>query len=233
MNWKNYENLTAELFRNLGCQVEFGPTVDGARARHKIDVLVKFSRFGIEATWVVDCKFWRKPVTKEKVLALKSVVDDIGADRGLLVSERGFQAGAVRAAGHANITLTSLEQLRETAQTDLILSALHALETRAIAAKYGLHELWSTEQTGPQSISSKPLPGVDGKAVMRAAGRLSVLEFGFERARLNKPPFLVEFNDVSDQRITALTLEQFIECAAAVIATAEATLKQNQPKTDV
>lgn len=52
----------------------------GARAKHKIDVWIRFNRFGIEARWVVDCKFWRKPVTKEKVLALMSVVDDVGAE---------------------------------------------------------------------------------------------------------------------------------------------------------
>ena len=107
----------------LGCSVEVRATVKGARAKHKTDVWVRFNRFGIEANWVVDCKFWRTPVTKEKVLALISVVDDVGADRGILVSHRGFQTGAVRAAEHTNVTLTSLEELRRTAQNDLILSA--------------------------------------------------------------------------------------------------------------
>ena len=36
--WKHYEEQTAELFRNLGCDVEVGATVKGARAKHKIDV---------------------------------------------------------------------------------------------------------------------------------------------------------------------------------------------------
>ena len=73
---------------------------------------IRFNRFGIGAKWVVDCKFWRRPVTKENVLALTSVVDDVGADRGILVSQKGFQARAVRAAEHTNVTLTSLEELK-------------------------------------------------------------------------------------------------------------------------
>ena len=168
MDWKKYEQQAAEFFRSLGCHVEIGATIKGARAKHKIDVWVVFTRFGIETKWVVDCKFWRKPVTKEKVLALTGVAQDVGADRGVLVSQRGFQAGAVRAAEHTNVTLTSLEDLKRTAQNDLILSALQTLETKAIAVRYGLHELYSSERTGPGSITAKPLPGVDGKAVMDA-----------------------------------------------------------------
>lgn len=90
MGWKNYEEQTAEMFRRLGCHSEVDATVKGARAKHKIDVWVGFTRYGIEAKWVVDCKFWRTAVTKEKVLALISVVADVGADRGILVSQRGF-----------------------------------------------------------------------------------------------------------------------------------------------
>jgi restriction endonuclease len=233
MGWKKYEEQTAEFFRSLSCRVELGATIKGARAKHKIDVWVIFTRFGIETKWVVDCKFWRKPVTKEKVLVLISVVDDVGADRGILVSQRGFQAGAVRAAEHTNVTLTSLEELKQTAQNDLIVSALQTLEMRAIAVRYGLHELYSSELTGPGSITAKPLPGVDGKAVMNAIGRLSCLEFGFDRARLGTPPFPIEFDDTGNRQIATMTLEEFVARAATVIASAEATLQDNKPKTTV
>ena len=86
---------------------------------------MRFNRFGIGTKWVVDFKFWWRPVTKEKVLALTAVVDDVGADRGILVSQKGFQAGAVRAAEHTNVTLTSLEELKQTAQNHLGLAAPH------------------------------------------------------------------------------------------------------------
>ena len=233
VGWKKYERQTAELFQSLGCHVEVGATVKGARAKHKIDVWVRFSRFGIEANWVVDCKFWRKPVTKEKVLALMGVVQDVGADRGVLVSQKGLQAGAVRASEHTNVTLTSLEELRRTAQSDLTLSALHALETRAIAARHSLHHLYVVERTGPGSITSKPLPGVDGRAVLHEIGRLSTLESGFERVRLGQPPFPVEFDDTGSRQIVAMTPEEFVTRAAAVIAGAEATLQGNKPKVQV
>ena len=36
-------------------------------------------------------------------------MQDIGADRGILLSEKGFQSGAHRLAARSNITLTSYE----------------------------------------------------------------------------------------------------------------------------
>ena len=58
-------------------------------------------------------------------MALTSVVNDVGADRGILVSQKGFQASAVRAAEHTNVTFTSLEELKQTAQNHLGLAAPH------------------------------------------------------------------------------------------------------------
>jgi hypothetical protein len=46
------------------------------------------------------------------VMALKEIVGDCGADRGLIVSTRGFQSGAIRAATKSNITLTSIEFIK-------------------------------------------------------------------------------------------------------------------------
>ena len=49
-------------------------------------------------------------------MALTSIVQDIGADRGFLLSEVGFQSGAILAARSSNITLTSLEDLSASAE---------------------------------------------------------------------------------------------------------------------
>lgn len=50
---------------------------------------------------------------------LSQIAADIGADRGFLLSESGFQSGAVLAAQNTNVTLTSLPDLRENTQAEL------------------------------------------------------------------------------------------------------------------
>jgi hypothetical protein len=117
-DWKEYQEETAAFFRRQGCSADVELKVKGVRAEHAVDVYVTFPRHGIKCTWIVECKLWRSRVPKEKVLALKSIVDDIGADRGIIISEEGFQSGAYDAARNTNITLvTSLEEFEKTVLT--------------------------------------------------------------------------------------------------------------------
>jgi restriction system protein len=81
--------------------------------QHDVDVVVRTGRAGIEQLWVVEGKWWRRSVSKLHVAALASVVQDVVAERGILLSETGFQAGAIRLASLSNITLTSLTELKD------------------------------------------------------------------------------------------------------------------------
>ncbi|MFZ2630728.1 MAG: restriction endonuclease [Desulfosalsimonadaceae bacterium] len=117
-DWREYQEKVAAFFRRQGCVVEVEKKVQGVRAKHEIDVYASFTRSGIKCTWIVECKLWKTKVPKEKVMALKSIVDDIGADRGIIVSEVGFQSGTLNAVRDSNITLvTSLDDFERTTST--------------------------------------------------------------------------------------------------------------------
>lgn len=112
--WKKYQQQAAEFFGALGLTATVERTVEGARGKHKVDVHVEGNYLGISFVWIVECKAWRSNVPKEKVAALSAILQDIGADRGFLLSEKGFQSGALRMAEKSNITLTSLADLAST-----------------------------------------------------------------------------------------------------------------------
>jgi hypothetical protein len=217
MDWQDYQEEAADIFRGLGCFTEVDKVIQGARVDHKVDVWVVFTKFGFETKWIIECKYWNSNVPKEKVLALKSIVDDIGADRGIIISKTGFQSGAIRASNRTNITLTNIEDLKETVKDDLLESTLHHLQNKATHLKYHLHDLYETEKTGPNSLVSKPLPGVDGNEVMKATGRLSLLDLGFDRIRLNDPPYPVAYNDENNKIISTPTIESFVDQATFLI----------------
>ena len=119
MDWKEYQEQAAEFFRSLGLNAETDVCVSGARAKHDVDVMVSFDRFGIAGRWIVECKLWSSRVPKEKVLALQAIVQDVGADKGILLSETGFQAGAVASAQSTNIMLADLATLQEIAADEI------------------------------------------------------------------------------------------------------------------
>jgi len=151
--WQKYQQDVAELFHSLGFAVELEKVVAGARGVHEVDVLARATFAGVAVTWVIECKLWQVAVSKEKVLVLAQVASDVGADRGFLLSESGFQSGAMRVAENTNVTLTSLPELLERAKEELQKRQLLLLKQKAYRLQRGLHDLYILDDgsAGPPS----------------------------------------------------------------------------------
>ena len=128
--WQKYQEDAAEYFRSIGLNASTDVTFKGVRTHHDIDVLVVSHYVGFDITWVVECKYWKHPVNKLHVLGLREIVADVGVDRGVLLSESGFQSGAIEAANLTNIQLTSLEDLRKNASHSIYAMRLRDLYDR-------------------------------------------------------------------------------------------------------
>lgn len=120
MDWKKFQEVVAQVFRQVGCVVDEDIRVLGARSGHDIDVLVTFFNHGFKVQWVLECKYWSKNIPKEKVLVLKSIVDDIGADKGFIICGKGFQSGAIEFTKNTNIELVSLDDLKRIISSSVI-----------------------------------------------------------------------------------------------------------------
>jgi len=143
--WHDYQERAADFFRTLGMNANVDERLEGVRGQHDVDVAVRATRAGIQQLWVVECKLWRRPVTKAEVATLAHIVEDVGADRGIMLSETGFQAGAIRLASLSNITLTSLAVLDEDAK---------AVDLPILAAT--LTGVWFLGALGPLCQSLNP-----------------------------------------------------------------------------
>lgn len=120
MNWSEYQNKAAEFFSSLGLDTKIEHKIEGVWGTHEVDVYVSGCLSGITFSWVIECKAWKSNIPKEKVMALSAIVQDVGADKGILLSEIGFQSGAIKAARTSNIILTSIEDLSFSARNTLI-----------------------------------------------------------------------------------------------------------------
>lgn len=134
-DWFEYQEEAAEFFRGLGLEAETNVTLDGARTNHDIDVVVRSHHVGFDVLWLVECKHWKGSVSKLHVLALRQIVIDVGADRGFLLCEAGFQSGAIEAADLTNVTVASLGQFQTTARHQVISMRLRELYDRIQACK--------------------------------------------------------------------------------------------------
>ncbi|MFM0072621.1 restriction endonuclease [Paraburkholderia sediminicola] len=119
VDWYEYQEETAAFFKSLGLDAQTNVTVHGVRTQHDIDVLVKMHHVGFDITWAIECKHWKSKVSKLHVMGLRSIVQEIGADRGILLCEVGFQSGAIEAAQLTNVVVTSLANVMQSAQKDV------------------------------------------------------------------------------------------------------------------
>jgi restriction system protein len=131
--WQQYQEEAASYFRSLGLDATTDVTITGVRTSHDVDVLVKSRHVGFDITWIVECKHWASPVSKLHVLALREIVADIGADRGILLSESGFQSGAIEAANLTNVQVTSINKMRETTG-----ESINAMRLRELFDRVGI-----------------------------------------------------------------------------------------------
>lgn len=75
--------------------------------KHNIDVYYQFKLNGITHKVIFECKNWKTKISKEKVLAFKSILDDIPNSAGIMIAPKGYQSGAKQFAEHHGIELVS------------------------------------------------------------------------------------------------------------------------------
>jgi Restriction endonuclease len=105
-DWGGFEELIAELHSTGDVTVEKNVILQGrSGATRQIDVMVRHRQGLYEHLIIIECKYLKRSVTRAMVDALAHAVQDLGASRGAIFSQQGFQKGAVRQAKHSNIDL--------------------------------------------------------------------------------------------------------------------------------
>ena len=88
--------------------------VAGTDGEYEIDITVRFTALNADYLTLVECKRYKKPVEREKVQALLSKMQSVGAHKGIIFSTSGFQSGASEFAGVHGIALIELVDGRAT-----------------------------------------------------------------------------------------------------------------------
>lgn len=168
-DWYEYQEEAAAFFRKLGLEATTNATIKGVRTSHDIDVLVKSQHVGFEVTWLVECKHWKTPVSKLHVLALREIVADTGADRGILLCEAGFQSGAKEAANLTNVQPTSLGGLVVSAANDVWEMRLRELFDRMEACRVSYWDLPKALRIDKGLRPDVPESGYSGGLILQLA----------------------------------------------------------------
>jgi len=180
--WSEYQDEVAEFFVALGLSASVNETVEGVRTKHDIDVVVRSRHAGIDVIWLVECKAWKRRVPKEKVFAFREIVKDVGADRGFLMAEEGYQSGAVEATRFTNVTVSSLGELRTTLADELGLQDLKVLGARVESCRERYWNIGKEDRIAHGLRPDVGFSGYSGPVVMDA------VSFAVRNALLNGFP---------------------------------------------
>jgi hypothetical protein len=121
ITWSRYEDQVFEACKIAfpNALVEKNAKVRGrfsGRSR-QIDVLITEMVGGQKQLMVVDCKLYNKKADIKKVESFIAMVADIGAEKGLMISERGYTESALKRAyfnpEHIELDIFSLKELRD------------------------------------------------------------------------------------------------------------------------
>ncbi len=111
-SWKRFERIIAaiELATSHGATVTWNESIEG----RQFDVAVRFAKGPHQYLTLIECKEQKHPVAVEKVDAFATKSRDAKANKAVLVSASGFQAGCLEVAKRHGIELLRLnEKMKE------------------------------------------------------------------------------------------------------------------------
>ena len=104
-DWKDLQQKVAEIFTDIGYKTEIGKDIKTVRGRVNVDVFSTDETHSANIVYLCECKHWDKRIPKTVVHSFRTVVQDFGANYGIIISKKGFQRGAYEAARNTNVKL--------------------------------------------------------------------------------------------------------------------------------
>ncbi len=107
--WIDLQDKVTQYLNEAGYKAVSPRTINTVRGFVEVDVYIEAPDELIKRI-ICECKYWKTPVSKEKVHAFRTVVADSGAALGIMISKEGFQKGAIEAAKLSNVILLTWDQ---------------------------------------------------------------------------------------------------------------------------
>jgi hypothetical protein len=98
--------------KDEGVEVQRNARISGkSGAVHEVDVYYEFKRAGLTHKVAIECKHHVRAIDKGGVSEFALKIIDLHDTKGVMISARGYQDGAVRVAQHYDIDLKTTDEL--------------------------------------------------------------------------------------------------------------------------
>jgi restriction system protein len=111
-DWKDLQNQVASILTECSFKVESPKDVPLARGSVEVDVYAEEESNGRTYSILCECKNWRSPIPQTVVHGFRTVVADMGVNRGYIIGSSGFQSGCYEAIVNSNVKLVDWKEFQ-------------------------------------------------------------------------------------------------------------------------
>lgn len=205
--WYLFQEEIKDHFLSLGLNAKTDVSISGVRTNHDIDVYVDFTFLGLDTIWIIEAKYWNSKVNKNVVLAFRQILEDIGADKGIIISKKGFQKGAIGAVKNTNVILRTFEELKLETQdyTQSVIIDYYKKRFDILESRYYSHGKRIREKYGLKAYLEDVHPNFSGYYMLAKISKV------LDQMRLNLYPIdLVPLQKIKVGNDKAENLQQAI-----------------------
>lgn len=116
-NWRSLQIEVGQILTECKFTVEVEKKIKSPRGGVEIDVFAEECVHGRKYVIACECKFWRKSIPQTVIHSFRTVVQEVGANIGYVISKEGFQSGAFSASEFTNIKLVTWEEFQANFET--------------------------------------------------------------------------------------------------------------------
>jgi len=112
-DWKDLQNMAGTILLECGLSVEIEKNIVSARGKVEVDVYAVEKLNSRENIIILECKYWENPIPQTIIHSFRTVMADIGANVGYIISKNGFQSGSYKAVEYSNIRLVTWKEFQD------------------------------------------------------------------------------------------------------------------------
>jgi hypothetical protein len=112
-DWRALQSEVGKILEQCGFSVEVEKIVDTARGKVELDVYAEEVVKGRKYSIVCECKHWKSSIPQSIIHSFRTILNDTGANVGYIVTLKGFQSGAFKAANYSNLELVTWEEFQK------------------------------------------------------------------------------------------------------------------------
>ncbi|RKE77971.1 restriction endonuclease [Chryseobacterium sp. AG363] len=113
-SWQDLQIKVAQILERCGFEVTIEKKIKTVRGTVEVDVYADEIINGRNYVILCECKYWGTNIPQTTIHGFRTVISEIGANIGYVITTSNFQSGAKEASANTNLILLTWESFQET-----------------------------------------------------------------------------------------------------------------------